>query len=346
MVVDDSAVARALALRWLSEEPGIDVVAEAETGRVALALVARADPDVIVLDLDMPDMDGLTALPELLAARPGVAVLVVSTLTRRNAEISLHCLARGAADYVPKPSSRGDAEALVAFRNELVEKIRAIVGRGANPDAAAGPPRLAASRSVATRPACLVVGASTGGPRAMMRLIGQLPASVLARLPVVVVQHMPPIFTAVFAEHLAAIAGCEVREARDGEAVRPGVIHVAPGGLHTGLVRRGADVLLHVHDGPPTNVCRPSVNVLFEAAAAVYGGAALAIVLTGMGRDGLVGARSLAAAGAPIVVQDEVTSIVWGMPGAIAREGLAHAILPLDRIAPAICVFMEGGADD
>ncbi|ALA16970.1 MULTISPECIES: chemotaxis-specific protein-glutamate methyltransferase CheB [unclassified Chelatococcus] len=345
MVVDDSAVARALALRWLSEEPGIDVVAEAETGRVALALVARAAPDVIVLDLDMPDMDGLTALPELLAARPGVAVLVVSTLTRRNAEISLHCLALGAADYVPKPSSRGDADALATFRSELVEKIRAVAGRGQKPDIVV-PPRLAAPAAAAARPACLVVGASTGGPRAVMRLFGQLPASVLRRLPVVVVQHMPPIFTAVFAEHLAAIAGCEVREAEDGEAVRPGVIHVAPGGRHTGLVRRGADVFLHVHDGPPTNVCRPAVNVLFETAAAVYGPAALAVVLTGMGRDGLAGARSLAAAGAPVIVQDEATSTVWGMPGAIAREGLARAILPLDGIAPAICVFMEGGADD
>lgn len=345
MVVDDSAVARALALRWLSEEPGIDVVAEAETGRVALALVARADPDVIVLDLDMPDMDGLTALPELLAAKPGVAVLVVSTLTRRNAEISLHCLALGAADYVPKPSSRGDADALAVFRNELVEKIRAVADRGRT-GAIAAPPRLAAPAPFAARPACLIVGASTGGPRAVMRLFGQLPASVLERLPVIVVQHMPPIFTAVFAEHLAAIAGCEVREARDGEAVRPGVIHVAPGGRHTGLVRRGGDVCLHVHDGPPTNVCRPAVNVLFETAAAVYGPAALAVVLTGMGRDGLAGAHSLAAAGAPIIVQDEMTSTVWGMPGAIAREGLARAILPLDGIAPAICVFMEGGADD
>lgn len=346
MIVDDSAVARALALRWLNEEPGIDVVAEAETGRVALALVARADPDVIVLDLDMPDMDGLTALPELLAARPGVAVLVVSTLTRRNAEISLRCLSLGAADYVPKPSSRGDADELAAFRRELVEKIRAVAGRGQTSGAAVVPPRLAAPAPVAARPACLIVGASTGGPRAVMRLFGQLPASVLKRLPVFVVQHMPPIFTAVFAEHLAAIAGCEVREAHDGEAVRPGVIHIAPGGRHTGLVRRGADVFLNVHDGPPTNVCRPAVNVLFETAAAVYGPAALAVVLTGMGRDGLAGARSLAAAGAPVIVQDEGTSTVWGMPGAIAREGLARAILPLDGIAPAICVFMEGGGDD
>jgi len=345
MLVDDSAVARALALRWLDVEPDIDVVAEAETGRVALALVARANPDVIVLDLDMPDMDGLTALPELLAARPGVAVLVVSTLTRRNAEISLHCLALGAADYVPKPSALGDASALSAFRTELLEKIRAVAQRGPRAGTGAEPPRLAVSGIVA-RPACIVVGASTGGPRAIMRLFSQLPASVPVQVPVIVVQHMPPIFTTVFAEHLAAIAGCPVCEAADGEIVRPGVIHVAPGGRHTGLVRRGGEIVFNVHDGPPTNVCRPAVNVLFETAAAVYGPAVLAVVLTGMGRDGLAGARRLAAAGAPIIVQDEGTSIVWGMPGAIAREGLARAVLPLDGIASAINVFMEGGGDD
>lgn len=321
MLVDDSAVARALALRWLDVEPDIDVVAEAETGRVALALVARANPDVIVLDLDMPDMDGLTALPELLAARPGVAVLVVSTLTRRNAEISLHCLALGAADYVPKPSALGDASALSAFRAELLEKIRAVAQRGPRAGTGAEPPRLAVSGIVA-RPACIVVGASTGGPRAIMRLFSQLPASVPVQVPVIVVQHMPPIFTTVFAEHLAAIAGCPVCEAADGE------------------------IVFNVHDGPPTNVCRPAVNVLFETAAAVYGPAVLAVVLTGMGRDGLAGARRLAAAGAPIIVQDEGTSIVWGMPGAIAREGLARAVLPLDGIASAINVFMEGGGDD
>ncbi len=354
MIVDDSAVVRGLVSRWLSEHGGITVVATAANGRLALEALDRVDPDIIVLDLDMPELDGLTALPLILRKKPSVSVLIASTLTRRNADISLRCLSLGAVDYLPKPESNRDFSTTHVFRRELVLKLDAIgtarrkrlamLARAQGPGGSPEPP--AGARPFVSMPApaglhspvaprCLIIGASTGGPRAVARLLTDL-GPRLDRVPILIVQHMPPIFTAVFAEHLRIQTGHQAREPFDGERLMPGTVYVAPGGRHMGVKRVNGHPSIRLDDGPPINFCRPAVDVLFREAAVVFGASALAVVLTGMGSDGTQGARTLTDAGATIIVQDEATSTVWGMPGSIARAGLATAILPLEEIGASI----------
>lgn len=344
LVADDSVVVRGLVSRW-AEESGFPVVATARNGREALAALDRVEPDFVLLDLDMPELDGVAALPLLLARRPALTVLVVSTLTKRNAALSLRCLALGATDYLTKPDSQREVASCAAFRAELVAKLLALDDRRLRrsrdrrrpapaPVAREGSGTPAASRRAAA-PDCLCIGASTGGPAAITQVLSAL-GPALARTPVIVVQHMPPLFTAAFAQSLSALPGIEAREAADGEILVPGRIHVAPGGRHLGLVRERGQVLARLGDAPPVNFCRPSVDVLFRAAAEVFGAGALAVVLTGMGADGLGGARALVEAGARVLVQDEATSVVWGMPGSVARAGLASRVLPLGEIAPAL----------
>jgi two-component system chemotaxis response regulator CheB len=358
MVVDDAVVVRGLVARWVGEQPGLAVVASLRTGRQAVDQLERADPDVVVLDIDMPELDGISALPLLLAQKRDLVVIMASTLTRRNAEISLKALALGAADYVPKPDSNRGITTSTAFRRELIEKILELGGRRrrrrgetwGRPAALPRPglrPVPAAAQPIALRPFSIVpprvllVGASTGGPQALRGLVSQL-AAVCDRVPVLITQHMPPTFTTIMAEHLARAGGRPAHEPHDGEPIRPGTIYLAPGGRHMQVARRDRLPVVALDDGPLVNFCRPAVDPLFASAAQVWGGAILALVLTGMGADGARGAAAIVAAGGSIIAQDEATSVVWGMPGAVARAGLCSAVLPLDRIAPKLVELFTG----
>jgi two-component system chemotaxis response regulator CheB len=348
MIVDDAAVVRGLFARWVTAEADLDVVALLRTGRDAIEEIDRADPDVIVLDVEMPELDGISALPRLLARKRDLAVIMASTVTRRNAEISLKALALGAADYIPKPSSPHDAGASDNFRRELIEKIRTLGQRARSGRAARHAPRPARPQLPVplrpmplTPPRVLLIGASTGGPQALEAVLANCGALV-ARAPVLVTQHMPATFTAILAEHLARATGSPVREAVDGERVAAGVIYVAPGGRHMRVVPHEGAPTVAIDDGAPINFCKPSVDPLFSSAAALWGGKALALVLTGMGADGLAGARAIVAAGGHVIAQDEATSVVWGMPGQVAHAGLCSAVLPLSEIAPRLTRLFAG----
>ncbi len=346
MVVDDSAVARGFIRRWLEAEPGIEIVASLRTGREALDYLDRTHPDLVVLDVEMPDMDGITALPLLLRKEPDLAVIMASTLTRRNAEVTLRALSLGALDCIQKPDTQGTITS-EDYRQALVAKIRALgtrarrtVDPGRVLRALAGPKEPEA-RSFALRPIpsalprVLVIGSSTGGPQALNDVCSGL-GTVIDEAPVLITQHMPPTFTTILAEHLGRVTGRLVREAEDGEPIRAGRIYVAPGHRHLKVERVKGQAVAVLDDSPPVHFCKPAVDVLFSSAAAVFGGGVLGLVLTGMGNDGTRGGADIVNAGGRIIAQDEATSIVWGMPGSIAQAGLCSQVLPLPQIAPAI----------
>ena len=355
MIVDDSAVVRGLISRWIEEESGLEVVARHANGRLAVEDVAQSAPDIVLLDIEMPVMDGLEALPLLLRARPELRVLMVSTLTRRNAEISFKALALGALDYVPKPDSNREITTSLDFRREVIRKIkslgrvrtqRAPVSDGvAAADAALGETR---TRPVAFRqrpfslvpPRIIAIGSSTGGPQALASLLGAA-SPALSRVPVLVAQHMPPVFTGILAERLARATGRETREGVQGEALRPGRIYVAPGNHHMTVVR-AAQPVLRIGSEPPVHFCRPAVDPLFASVAATFGPAALGIVLTGMGHDGAAGSRAIAEAGGSVIAQDEASSVVWGMPGAAASVGACAAVLPPAEIGATVAKLIKG----
>jgi two-component system chemotaxis response regulator CheB len=353
MLVDDAAVVRRLLASWLAEQPDMEVVASLAGGREALAEVERVDPDVVVLDIAMPGVDGLAVLPQLLEKKKNLIVLMVSTLTRRNAEISLRALALGAADYVPKPEASGEPE---LFRRELFDKIRGLAARRKT-NSPGGEARhlvrmLSPGSGDSTRrvlqplrpatPRVLLVGSSTGGPQALNAVLGAI-GPVIDKAPVLIAQHMPPTFTTVLAEHLARTTGRSAAEAKHGEVIRAGRIYLAPGGFHMRVGRRAGDPVIIVDDGPRINSCRPAVDALFSSAAAVWGPWNLGLVLTGMGSDGARGAAQLVAAGGRVIVQDETSSVVWGMPGSVAQAGLASAVLPLAQIGPRVVQLFGGG---
>ncbi|OAS23385.1 protein-glutamate methylesterase/protein-glutamine glutaminase [Methylobacterium platani] len=368
LVADDSVVVRGLVSRWL-EEAGCEIVGTASNGRIALDALDRVQPDIVLLDIEMPELDGTQALPKMLAKRPGLQVVMMSTLTQRNAEISLRCLALGAIDYLPKPEGNRGVTTQASFREDLVQKIRmlgadlrnrprakapalperpglperaAVAAPAPLPRPAAAPVSVRPRPLRASPPRCLLVGASTGGPRAVGEVLEGIGAATLKRLPILIVQHMPPVFTAVFAEHLGARIGLPAAEAKHGEPVRPGIVYVAPGGRHMGLSGTAAEAVIQLNDGPPVNFCRPAVDVMFRDAAEVYGAATLSVVLTGMGSDGTKGAKALVEAGGTMLAQDEATSTVWGMPGSLVRAGYAHEILPLPAIGPALRAAIAG----
>jgi two-component system chemotaxis response regulator CheB len=309
---------------------GARAVAEARTAQGALDELVEADPEIVLLDLTKPNSRGLTTLPLLLTRRPAVAVIVVVNADEAGADIALRCLSLGAADYIERPVGADHDKLPDDFSAELARKISAVAGarrrRGRSP--AARRPAV-----LDRKPRCILIGASTGGPEALATVLQRLGCDVVNRVPIIVIQHMPPAFTAALAENLALISGCPAHELTEGDIIRPGIIHIAPGGRHLRLGLLGHTVVARLDDGQPVNFCRPSADILFKDAAAVFGPAVLAIILTGMGRDGLNGARALAAAGASIIVQDEETSTVWGMPGSVARAGLASAVVPLAEIA-------------
>jgi two-component system chemotaxis response regulator CheB len=360
MLVDDAVVVRGLFARWVEAEPDLEVVATLRTGRDAVNQLERVDPDVVVLDVDMPELDGIAALPLLLEKKRDLVVIMASTLTRRNAEISLRALSLGAADYIPKPGSNREVSASTAFRRDLIEKIRqlglrakrlrhGIKARVSRPVKSA-PSIVPATEEITplrlrqmplTPPRVLVIGASTGGPQALNRLVVQIDA-VIQRAPVLITQHMPPTFTAVLAEHLARVSKFPVREASDGEEVNAGAIYLAPGGKHMKVERRDGTAVIAIDDGPMVNFCKPAVDPLFASAAQVWGNKVLALVLTGMGSDGLAGAKEIVAAGGHVIAQDEETSVVWGMPGQVTNAGLCSAVLPLPEIGGRITRLFTG----
>ena len=367
MVVDDAVVVRSLLARWIDAEPDMQVVATLRTGREAVAQIERSDADVVMLDIDMPDLDGIAALPLLLQKKRDLVVIMVSTLTRRSAEISFRALALGAADYIPKPESAREVTAAAPFRRELIEKIRTLgrdrvsprdrlrapadLPRRGEPAPAPGKPgtrpRDGENRAIhlrpfaSTMPRALLIGSSTGGPQALTALIGKLTAAI-DRAPVLITQHMPPTFTTVLAEHLSRVGARGAQEADEGEPVLAGGIYVAPGGRHLRVVRTADGIKIALGDDAPMNFCKPAVDALFSSAAAVWGPAALAVVLTGMGADGTRGAADIVAAGGSVIAQDEATSVVWGMPRSVAQAGLCSAVLPLDQIAPRIVRLFAG----
>jgi two-component system chemotaxis response regulator CheB len=359
LVVDDSVVIRRLVTNALSVDPDIIVVGTASSGRLALQKIVQLKPDVVTLDVEMPDMNGLEALVELRKTHRRLPVIMFSTVTERGASATLDALSKGANDYVTKPSSVGSAEeAMANVRRQLIPKIKALAEWAAGPDkqrsrpTPAGPPkdvphartaRSAAPAAPVEKPARLAVharieavtiGVSTGGPDALTAVLPLLPADL--RVPIFVVQHMPPVFTRLFAERLSARCALKVTEAKNGDVVRPGCVYVAPGDFHMTVERHGADVRIALNQDEPEAWCRPAVNVLFRSVAEVYAGSTLAVVLTGMGQDGLRGVEMLHAKGAQIVVQDEESSIVWGMPGAVATAGLADRVVPLTGVAEEI----------
>ncbi|MBL8837988.1 MAG: chemotaxis response regulator protein-glutamate methylesterase [Alphaproteobacteria bacterium] len=343
MVVDDSAVIRGVLTRTLEGDPDITVVHSVGNGQLAIAAIQRSPVDIVVLDIEMPVMDGLTALPKILAVAPGARVLMASTLTQKNADISLRAMQSGAADYVPKPSSTQISGAS-DFKRELLAKVKALGGRrraGAARTAAqspspgriatqpAGP--IALRQPSSTVPQVIAIGSSTGGPQALFKVIAELPTHL--RQPIFITQHMPPTFTTILAEHIGKIAKRPVAEARDGEAVQAGRIYVAPGDFHMVIDGNAQQRTVRLNKDAPENFCRPSVDPMFRSIAKAYGPAVLAVVLTGMGSDGARGGQSIVAAGGTVIAQDEGTSVVWGMPGAAAAAGICSAVLPLPDIA-------------
>lgn len=348
LVVDDSVVVRRLVTLALEGHEDIDVVGVAANGQIALTKIEQLKPDVVTMDIEMPVMDGIATVRALRKAGHRMPVIMFSTLTERGAAATLDALAAGATDYVTKPSGHGSVtEAVTRVSRDLVPRIVALAG--SRRSAPAAPKRTTSPRAAAPRPSQVVkilppaergavravmIGSSTGGPEALSHVLRGLTAPL--PVPVVVVQHMPPVFTRQLAARLDRIGPSTVVEAEGGELLKAGTVYIAPGDQHLEVVRSGTTVRTRLHQGPPVNYCRPSVDVLFDSAAAAFGGDQLAVVLTGMGSDGRGGVEKILAAGGRVVVQDEETSVVWGMPGAVATGPGAHAVLPLDEVAPAV----------
>ncbi|WP_255448566.1 chemotaxis response regulator protein-glutamate methylesterase [Telmatospirillum sp. J64-1] len=375
MVVDDSAVVRGLITRMLEEDPGISVVASVGNGQMALNALERHSVEVVLLDIEMPIMDGMTALPKLLQVNRNLQIIMASTLTLKNADISMRALEAGAADYIPKPTStREMTGGGMDFKQELIGKVKALAQRyrtatggnraapsagqpvaersapsGAAPAArpAAPRPTTAAPGKVAIHPPgpislrqpssdapdVLAIGSSTGGPQALFAVLSGLKG---LRQPILITQHMPATFTTILAEHISRISGIPAAEGKDGEKIQGGRIYVAPGDYHMVVESKGTDKILRLNQNPPENFCRPSVDPMFRSVSAAWGRRVLSLVLTGMGHDGLKGGQAIVAAGGTVVAQDEATSVVWGMPGAVATAGICSAVLPLPEIAPYI----------
>ncbi|GAA4111747.1 chemotaxis response regulator protein-glutamate methylesterase [Nocardioides fonticola] len=331
LVVDDSAVLRRLITTVLSSDPGIEVVGTATNGREAIARVDELRPDIVTLDIEMPELDGLGAVEIIHRNHPRLPVIMFSTLTEKGAAATLQALSRGASDYVTKPSGAGSVhESMARVREELVPRIKALTGTRRMVPQAPPPVRRRLAGELA-RPQVLVIACSTGGPDALCTVLSNLPATF--PLPVLVTQHMPPVFSTQLAHRLDRLSPLAVREAADGDAVLPGTVLLAPGDYHLRLARDGVAVRARLDQGEKENFCRPAADPLFRSAAQVYGRSALAVVLTGMGQDGLLGSRAVSEAGGYVITQDQESSVVWGMPGAVAGAGIADEILPLDTVA-------------
>jgi len=356
MLVDDSAVVRGLVTRILEEDPGIAVIASVGNGQMALSALDRQEVDVIVLDSEMPIMDGMTALPKLLAADPGVRIIMQSTLTLKGADISMRALQMGAADYIPKPTATRELAGGMDFKSELLGKVKALgqarrrdpnrkprpgVSNALRPAAApaprpsllhpAGPPQLRTHTPEV--PDVIAIGSSTGGPQALFNLLGTMRAGTVKQ-PILITQHMPATFTTILAEHITRVSGWDAKEGVDGEVVKSGRVYIAPGDFHMQVEVKGTDKVIRLNKNPPENFCRPAVDPMLRSISAAYGKRVLVAILTGMGSDGAKGGQVVVQGGGTVIAQDEATSVVWGMPGAAANAGICSAVLPLPEIAP------------
>ena len=340
MTVDDSVVVRLMVAEALRGEADLELAGFAQNGQVALDKLDEVRPDIVVLDVEMPVMDGLATLAELRKRDRRLPVVMFSTLTSRGASATVDALTLGASDYVQKPSATSKEESLAVLRSELLPKVRALGGKrrdqGTAPATTAlrSPRPVTATTSRSGKVEAIVVGISTGGPNALADMLPGLPEDLPA--PVLVVQHMPPLFTAMLAKRLDALTPLTVREAEGGEHPEPGQVWIAPGGRHMVVELVGGQPTLVLNDDPQVNSCRPAVDPLFSSAVKVYGPSVLSVVMTGMGKDGLDGCRDVSAAGGQVIVQDADSSVVWGMPRFVAEAGLAEEVLPLEQIAGAI----------
>lgn len=362
MLVDDSSVIRGLLARWLGADPAIEIVGSAANGQSALNSLDRIDPEIIVLDIEMPVMDGLTALPQILKAKPDVQVLMSSTLTAKNAKESLRAMSLGAADYVPKPTTNRDVIASKSFQAEIIEKIKSLAaakrkqlghkpfdvvksvslvqGNDVKPKSANLnlPSTIKASLVV---PRIIGVGSSTGGPQALLKFINGIKNNL--SLPVVITQHMPPSFTKILAGHLSKATGLICEEAEDGTLLKAGQVYIAPGDHHMIIVKENNNCYVSLNQDAPENFCRPAVDPMFRSLSEVYGPAVLGVILTGMGHDGLAGSKVVAEGGGTIIAQNEETSVVWGMPGAVTNAGICNAVLPLEELGSKVQRLTKGG---
>jgi two-component system chemotaxis response regulator CheB len=343
MIVDDSAIIRGILARTLESESGITVATTASNGEQAVRLLSQTPVDVIVLDIEMPVLDGLGALPRLLAIDRNLKIVMASTLTQRNAEISLKALELGAADYIPKPTATREISSGDDFKRELVAKVRSLgaayrraAGLPSWNGAAAPNPSVSKTTAFALRPSrlhsidALAIGSSTGGPQALLKFFKSLK---VFNKPIFLTQHMPPTFTAILADNIARSSGRICAEAKDGEPVVAGRVYVAPGNFHMTVVRDGNGTLVQLNQETPENFCRPSVDPMLRSMVRVWGSSLLTVILTGMGQDGLRGCRTVTEAGGTVIAQDEASSIVWGMPGAVANDGLCTAVKPVEELA-------------
>ena len=347
LIVDDSAVMRSLLRSVILSDPALEVAGTAANGASALDCLKLQQPDLVILDVEMPVMDGLVTLRELRARKYTMPVIMCSSLTQRGARVTIEALAGGASDYVAKPTGQDGREAATrALAAELLPKIHALTSHLAPRPALAAAPRTVLpmppappqlAPHVPAKPVVLAIGVSTGGPAALDILLPGLPAGF--PLPILIVQHMPEVFTRLLAERLSRRCALRVCEAAEGMPATAGCVYIARGNWHLEALpaaRPGAPATMHLTQDPPENHCRPSVDTLFRSTARVYGSGVLAVVLTGMGYDGLAGSRVVRAQGGSVLAQDQATSAVWGMPGAVAQAGLAYKVLPLCAIAPEI----------
>lgn len=341
LVVDDAVVMRRFISEVLTRDPSIEVVGTASSGRIALQRIPQINPDIITLDVEMPELDGLGTLREIRKVHPTLPVIMFSTLTARGAVTTLDALSLGASDYVTKPANVGSImEGMSKLETELIPKIkvhcRHLVPVAAPPQVVRTPQKQSIAPGLCPQPArapkveIICMGTSTGGPNALAEVFRQFPGDI--GVPIVIVQHMPPMFTALLAERLCHVSPIRFHEGAKGQVLEPGNAYIAPGGRHMEIRRTAGQAVIELSDAPPENSCRPAVDVLFRSVATSFGGATLAVVMTGMGQDGMRGCQWLRERNAQILAQDEKTSVVWGMPGAVVHEHLADQVVPLNGI--------------
>ena len=391
MVVDDSAVIRGFICRYLTEDADIEIACTAANGKMALAQMKDHDIEVVVLDIEMPVMDGMTALPLLLKEKPDLKVVMASTLTLKNAEVSLRAMQMGAVDYVPKPETARSVNSSIDFRRDLVDKVKAWAGRARTKKGIAQPEKIDTSRAATQsgfvkpaarattsfvrpdstakatdrinkvreaikskepakitlqrpsmrKPSILAVGSSTGGPQALMKFFKGF--SKAPAVPIVITQHMPATFTGILAQHLGQASGWPSKEAEDGDILQAGHIYVAPGDFHLTIHMEAGQLVAHLNQDPQENFCRPSVEPMLRSLHKIFKERVLTVILTGMGHDGLKAARDLVKTGATLLAQDEETSVVWGMPGAVATAGLCSFVMPIDKLSKQAEIQLQGG---
>ena len=342
LIVDDSVVIRRLVAEALSQDPALEVVGAVSNGVLALARIAQLNPDLVTLDVEMPEMDGIEMLRRLRPETVRPRVVMFSTLTERGAAATLDALALGADDYVTKTANGGSLDrSMISLREELIPKVKqffvlpqpAFAAPKTYP-AATGLPRPASHQSTAGRSKVLAIGVSTGGPTALGMIIPQVPKDF--PVPILIVQHMPPLFTRLLADRLQASTSLKVEEAAEGSALTAGKIVIARGDYHMRLRNTGKELVIGLDQAPPENSCRPAVDVLFRSVSEAFGPAALGVILTGMGQDGFRGSQVLKAAGGFMIAQDEASSVVWGMPGTVVAAGLADSVVPLENVIPEV----------